>query len=46
MLRHFLIAGWLLFGNGLLHAAPVVTELQDSLEHPGRWPSCRTIAVS
>lgn len=34
MLRPFLIAGWLLFGNGLLHAAPVVTELQDSLEHP------------
>lgn len=34
MLRPFLIAGWLLFGNGLLHAAPVVTELQDRLEHP------------
>lgn len=33
MLRHTLIAS-LLFGSGLLQAAPAVTELQDNLEHP------------
>lgn len=34
MLRHILIAGCLLFASSPLYAAPVVTELQDKLEHP------------
>lgn len=34
MLRHYLISGLLLISSGLLYAAPVVTQLQDRLEHP------------
>lgn len=36
MLRHLLITSLLLLSCSLLQAAPIVTELQDSLEHP--WP--------
>ncbi|AHG21879.1 oxidoreductase [Chania multitudinisentens RB-25] len=34
MLRHMLVAGLLLSSSPLLHAAVIVTPLQDKLEHP------------
>ena len=39
------LSGALLFSTPLLAAQVTVQQLQDKLDHPGRWPFCRTIAV-